>query len=59
MSVVDPSELVEERLREELAPLRELLANTVDSRERRLIGREISRREREIRKALSGNSTAW
>lgn len=59
MSVFDPSALVEERLREELAPLRQMLDEASDPRERRAIRRKMLRRERELRKALSGNPIAW
>jgi len=59
MSVFDPSALIEQRVREELAPLQQRLDVTTDRRERRKIRREMRRREREIRKALSGNSIMW
>lgn len=59
MSVFDPSALVEERISEELEPLHQRLDETTDQRERRSIEREMLRRERAIRKGLSGNSVAW
>lgn len=59
MSVFDPSALIEERVRQELAPLQQRLDETEGRRARRKIKREMRRRERDIRKALSGNSVMW
>jgi hypothetical protein len=59
MTVFDPSALIEQRVREELAPLRQKLEATADRRARRKLEREMRRRERDIRKALSGNSVMW
>jgi hypothetical protein len=59
MSVFDPSALIEERVREELAPLQRQLETTTERRARRKLKREMRRRERDIRKALSGPGVAW
>lgn len=59
MNVFDPSALIEKRVSEELAPLHKLLDETVNQRERRTIKRKMVRRERAIRKALSGNGVNW
>lgn len=59
MPFVDPTPSVEQRLRDAIAPLEDDLAATSDRAERRKIRREMVRRERVIRAALSGNITAW
>jgi len=59
MSFFDPSALIEQRVREELAPLQEQLEATTDRRARRKLKREMRRRERGIRKGLSGHNIMW
>jgi hypothetical protein len=59
MSVFDPSALIEQRVREELAPLQQQLDAMTDRRQRRKLKREMRRRERDIRKALSGPGVWW
>jgi hypothetical protein len=59
MTFVDPTPSVEQRVREALAPLEDALATTSDRAARRKIRREMARRERVIRTALSGNAAVW
>jgi hypothetical protein len=59
MSVHDPSSLIEERVKEELEPLRQRLEAASDDKERRRLRREMRRVERKLRKSLSGPGIAW
>ncbi len=56
---MDPTPIAEERIADELAPLREDLANATEPRERKRILRAIRRREEQIRREVLGSPAHW